>query len=102
MSEFIKVANITDLPAGGMRCVTINKKRICLINLEGDFHAIDDTCSHAEASLSQGEIAGCDVVCPLHFATFNIMTGEATGPPACEPIAVYQVRINGEAVEIKI
>jgi 3-phenylpropionate/trans-cinnamate dioxygenase ferredoxin subunit len=60
------------------------------------------TCTHAEASLCEGEIAGNEIVCPLHFATFNIMTGEATGPPACDPVNTYEVRINGEAIEIAV
>lgn len=102
MSDFVKVASTSDVPANGTHCVKLGNKRICLINLEGDIHAVDDMCSHAEASLCEGEVAGHEIVCPLHFATFNIMTGEATGPPACEPIAVYQVRVNGEDVEVAV
>ena len=102
MSEFVKVASKGEVPLNGTRRVTIGKHPICLINLEGDIYAIDDTCTHAEASLSEGEIAGCEIVCPLHFATFNIMTGEATGPPACEPVNTYEVRVNGEAIEVKV
>ncbi len=102
MSEFIKVANASDIPPGSKRCVTVAGRPICLINLEGDFYAIDDTCTHAEASLCEGDIAGNEIVCPLHFATFNIMTGEATGPPAFEPVNTYEVRVNGEAIEVKV
>jgi 3-phenylpropionate/trans-cinnamate dioxygenase ferredoxin subunit len=102
MPDFVKVASTSDVPVNSKHCVKLAGKRICLVNLEGDIHAIDDTCSHAEASLCEGEIAGHEIVCPLHFATFNIMTGVATGPPAFEPIAVYQVRVNGEDIEIAV
>jgi nitrite reductase/ring-hydroxylating ferredoxin subunit len=102
MPEFIKVASTSDVPLNSKRCIHVGGHPICLINLEGDIYAIDDTCTHAEASLCEGEIAGNEIVCPLHFATFNIMTGEATGPPACDPVNTYEVRINGEAIEIKV
>jgi len=100
MSVFYKVAETSELPPGSKKCVMIGSHPICLINLNGTLHAIDDTCTHAEASLCGGEIAGNEIVCPLHFATFDIATGEATGPPACEPVNTYEVRINGEAIEV--
>lgn len=102
MAEFVKVANLADLPERSCRCVEVAGRRVGLFRLDGEVFAIDDTCTHAEASLCEGEIVGDEVMCPLHFATFNIRTGEATGPPADEDLATYAVRVCGDDVEIQI
>ena len=101
MPEFIKVASIEDVPEGGGLCVEVRGRRVALFKIDGEVFAIDDTCTHAEASLSEGELAGDEVMCPLHFATFNIRTGACTGPPADEDVRSYSVRIVGDDVEIE-
>ena len=65
---------------------------------DGDVHAIDDTCSHANVSLSEGEVDDCTLECWLHGSRFDLRTGEPTGPPAIVPIAVYPVKIDGDDV----
>lgn len=102
MSEFISVARVSEIPQGSMRCVEIGEHRIVLINLGGDFHALDDCCTHAHASLSEGEISGSEIVCPLHFATFDICTGRCTGPPADEDVRRYETRVVGDEVRVRI
>ncbi len=102
MTEFIKVASIDDVPEDGGLCVEVRGCRIAVFKIDGEVFAIDDTCTHAEASLSEGEIAGDEVMCPLHFATFNIRTGACTGPPADEDVRSYSVRIVGDDVEIEL
>ena len=101
MPEYIKVASIDDVPEDGGLCVEVRGRRIALFRIDGEVFAIDDTCTHAEASLSEGEIAGDEVMCPLHFATFNIRTGACTGPPADEDVRSYSTRIVGGDVEIE-
>lgn len=102
MGRFVKVAKESEIPAQCAKCVDVEGRRIALVNLSGTIHAIDDICTHAEASLSEGEIDGDEIVCPLHFATFNVITGEATGPPAFDPVQTYPVRIEGEDVEVDL
>ncbi len=99
---FIKVAQLSEIPDQSARCVEVEGRRIGLFNLGGTIHAIDDVCPHAEGSLSEGEITGDEVMCPLHFATFNIRTGECTGPPADEDVAILPVRLKGDDIEIEI
>jgi len=100
MAEFIRVASLASIPENGAICVHVGKKAIGLFRIGGDVCAIDDICPHAHAHLSEGEIMGDEVACPLHFATFNIRTGECTGPPADEDVATYEVRIEGNDVLI--
>lgn len=103
MPRFVKVARLSDVPPETAKCVEVDGKRIALFNLSGVIHAIDDTCPHAEASLSEGHIAGLEVVCPLHYATFNLETGRCTGPPADEDVAAYPARVSDDGdVEIEI
>lgn len=100
MARFVKVAKLSDVPPETARCVIVGGKRIGLFNLGGVILAIDDTCPHAEASLCEGTISGNEVVCPLHFASFNLETGECTGPPADEDLMTYPVRVEGEDIEV--
>ena len=102
MPEFIKVAKITDITAGKGLCVDVNGKKIGLFNLAGEVFAIDDICTHAHASLSEGDVSGDEIACPLHFATFNIRTGECTGPPADEDLVTYAVRVVGDDIEVEV
>ena len=82
MAEHVKVASLSELHERSCRRVEVAGRKIGLFLLDGEVFAIDDTCTHAEASLCEGEIDGDEIVCPLHFATFDIKTGACTGPPA--------------------
>jgi nitrite reductase/ring-hydroxylating ferredoxin subunit len=75
---------------------------LAVFNLEGEFFAIDDTCTHGEASLSDGEVFGEDVVCPFHSGSFCIRTGEATGYPAVVPVRSYRTLVSGDDVIAEI
>jgi 3-phenylpropionate/trans-cinnamate dioxygenase ferredoxin subunit len=73
------------------------------VNVDGTLHAVDDTCSHAEVSLSEGEIADCTVECWLHGSAFDLTTGEPLSPPASRAIAVHTVTLGqGDDPEVSI
>ena len=93
MGEFVKIANLADVPPGSCMRVDVGSEQIGLFNIDGEVFAISDICTHADASLCEGEIEGDEVLCPLHFASFNIRTGECTGPPADEDLKTYPIRI---------
>ena len=96
---FVKVAQVSEISPGEMITVDFPSGDAVLIaNVEGVIHACDDICSHAYASLSEGDIKGAEVECPLHGAVFNITTGEALTPPAEAPIKVYQVQVEGDDI----
>jgi len=78
------------------------RKSIAVYNLDGDFFATDDTCTHGDASLAEGDIEGGEVICPFHMGAFDIRTGEATAPPCVSPIRVYPVRIEGDIVYVQV
>jgi 3-phenylpropionate/trans-cinnamate dioxygenase ferredoxin subunit len=98
MGEFVKVAQVTDVAPGRGRLVEVAGRLIALFNCAGTFYAIDDTCTHAEASLSEGFLEGSTVECPLHGARFDLRTGAAIWSPAFVPVATYEVRVEGADV----
>ncbi len=95
-SGFVKVAEVGEISPGGMKVVEVGEEQILLVNVEGNIHACDDICSHAYASLSEGDLNGDEVECPLHGSAFNVITGEALTPPAEDSIRVFEVRIDGQ------
>ena len=99
--EFVPVAKTTDLLPGQMKWVAVNGERRVLANVEGTFYAISDVCGHRNAPLSRGKLEGYLIECPLHFAQFDVRTGELVNGPVSTAVAVYQVRVDGETVYIK-
>lgn len=100
MSEFVRVARVSDVPPGTMRRVEVAGHPVCLINVEGTFFAIGDTCTHEEASLSEGTLSGEVVVCPRHGARFHAKTGRVLSLPAVRSVPVYPVRVEGDDVMV--
>ena len=102
MAEFLKVAKIEEIAPGQARRVEVRGKRLALFNIDGNFYALDDTCTHKGGPLSEGAIAGEQVTCPWHKAKFDIRSGDVLGPPARQGVARYNVRVTGTEIEIEI
>lgn len=98
MGEFVKVAQVADVPPGQGRLLAVGGRFLALFNCAGTFYAVDDTCTHARASLSEGCLAGTEIECPLHGARFDLRTGAAVWSPAFRPVATYAVRLDGADV----
>jgi nitrite reductase/ring-hydroxylating ferredoxin subunit len=99
--EFVPVAKAAELAPGQMKWVAVNGERLVLANVEGAYYAISDVCGHRNAPLSRGKLHGYLIECPLHFAQFDVRTGELVNGPVSTAVAVYQVRVDGETVYIK-
>jgi 3-phenylpropionate/trans-cinnamate dioxygenase ferredoxin component len=94
---FHSVARASDIAPGEMRYVEADGKAICLANVRGEILAIDNTCTHEGAPLSEGTIHGDRLECPMHGGAFNIFSGEPEMYPASYPVKTYSVRVeNGE------
>lgn len=102
MAEYVKTAKANEIKPGEARLVDVNGKSIALFNVEGQFFAIDNTCTHRGGPLAKGDISGHEVTCPWHGAKFNVRTGEVVGPPAQRPVSCYNVRVAGTDVEIEM
>ncbi|HLV99887.1 MAG TPA: non-heme iron oxygenase ferredoxin subunit [Ktedonobacterales bacterium] len=100
MSEYVKVASVSDLAPGQMTLVEVDGELICLANVDGSFYAIADECTHVGGALSDGELEGYVVTCPVHFGQFDIRTGKVLQHPPREDAATYEVKVEGEDVLI--
>jgi 3-phenylpropionate/trans-cinnamate dioxygenase ferredoxin component len=78
----------------------VGAHRICLVRLGDDFYAIGDRCSHADFSLSEGEVSEADreIECWKHGSTFDLKTGEPQSLPAIKPVPVYETQVEGDDV----
>jgi nitrite reductase/ring-hydroxylating ferredoxin subunit len=102
MADFVTVAKTDEIEPGQARAVNVNDKEIGLFNVDGQFFALDNACTHEALPLAEGEISGHVLTCPWHGAKFDIRTGEVLGPPAYEALARYAVRVAGTDLEIEV
>ncbi len=102
MDGFVPVKKVDELPAGQMTWVAVQGERVLLANVDGVFYATSDICGHQRASLSKGRLEGYAVECPLHFACFDVRTGEVLSGPMSADIEVYEVRVEGDTVYVRL
>ena len=98
---FVKVADVSDIPPGEMKVVKVGTQEILLVNVNGTIHACDNWCNHQLYRLSAGDLDGEEVRCDLHGSKFNVVTGEATAPPATKPMKLFDVRLEGSDVLVR-
>ena len=103
MSDHV-VCTLDEVPAGTARRVDVDGHRIALIRCDDDVYAIGDRCTHADVSLSEGEVM-CDdleIECWKHGSTFSLVTGEPQSLPATKPVPVYRARVEGNNVIVTV
>jgi len=100
----VKVLKTSDLEAGKATCVQVDGKRIAVVRIDDDWYAIDDRCSHADYSLSEGEVwtDERELECWKHGSTFSLETGEPQSLPATQAVPVYPVRVDGDDVVVTL
>ena len=98
-----KALSLSELPTVGAVRVVLDGIPVAVVRDEsGDVHAIGDTCTHAEVSLSEGEVEDCAIECWLHGSMFDLRTGEPLALPAIRPVPVYPVSIDGDQVLVDV
>ncbi|MDR2876708.1 MAG: non-heme iron oxygenase ferredoxin subunit [Chromatiales bacterium] len=102
MTDWIEVAKCADIAAGKAKAVVADERMIAVVNLDGEFYAVDNICTHAHIVLTEGCLIDGQLECPLHRARFDVRTGAVTAPPAYEPLRTYEVRVDGDAVLVKL
>jgi 3-phenylpropionate/trans-cinnamate dioxygenase ferredoxin component len=99
--RFVPVASVTELVPGQMRWVAVDSERLALANVDGVVYALRDVCGHKNAPLSRGKLSGHVIECPLHFAQFDVRTGELLSGPVSAPVPIYEVRVDGNTIYVK-
>jgi 3-phenylpropionate/trans-cinnamate dioxygenase ferredoxin subunit len=100
----VRVCATTDIQPGSAKRFEVDGRSIAVVRIEDDFYAIGDRCTHADISLSEGEVL-CDdreIECWKHGSTFSLVTGEPQSLPATRAVPVYDVTVDGEDVMIKV
>ena len=99
----VTLCAVDDLADGEARRFDVDGHRIALVRIGDDFHAIGDRCSHANYSLSEGQVwpDDCSIECPKHYSRFSLTTGEPDVFPATQPVPVYAVHV-GDDVEVEL
>ncbi|WP_369202271.1 bifunctional 3-phenylpropionate/cinnamic acid dioxygenase ferredoxin subunit [Streptomyces sp. PU-14G] len=97
----IPVCRLEDLPAGESVRLDLEPP-IAVFNADGELYAVDDTCTHQDASLSEGWLEGCLVECPLHAASFDLRTGRPTCLPARKAVRTHAVSVLDGTVWVHV
>jgi len=91
---------LADLAAGKPQKITVGAKEVCVVRVADEVFAVADICTHADASLAEGEVSGEKIECWLHGAEFDLRTGAALTPPATEALETFVVSRDGDTVTI--
>jgi 3-phenylpropionate/trans-cinnamate dioxygenase ferredoxin component len=102
MSEFIRVARVSEIPDPGKQAIEVEDRQLVLIHVGGAFYCIDDVCTHDGGPLSGGELCDHQISCPRHGAKFDICTGAALTMPATEATVVHEVKVTGDDVYVRL
>lgn len=101
-SEFHTVCRLGELEDDLPKRVVVDDTPISVIHTEGEVFAINDICSHANVSLSEGEVEDCTIECWLHGSAFDLRSGKPTALPATRPVPVYPVTIEGDGPDAEV
>jgi 3-phenylpropionate/trans-cinnamate dioxygenase ferredoxin subunit len=107
MSDWVDVAKVEEFHPGSARLVDMDDTMVAVFNLNGEFYAIEDICTHDGSPFlgcglePQDLIEGDAIVCPRHGARFSIRTGEALSAPAYEPVTKFPTRVAAGMVQVR-
>lgn len=101
MNDWITVCAQTELLPGEHRVVDLDGTPVAVFNLDGEYFAIHDVCSHDGAPIADGRVEGGEIICPRHGARFCLKSGRVTQPPAYEDIAVFPLRLQEGLVQVR-
>lgn len=100
--DFVKVAKVAEIPAGGIKFAQVNGTPIALCNVEGQIFAVGNVCTHDAGPLSGGTLEEYAIECPRHGARFDVRSGKVLCLPAAVPIPTYEVKVEGEEIRVRV
>ena len=102
MAEFHKIAATAEVIPEEAKQYTVEGRPVALCNVDGEFHAFEDICTHQFAYLTEGGLEGGRIKCPLHGATFDVRSGEAKSLPAVKPVPKHEVKVEDDNVYVAL
>lgn len=102
MGDFVKVAKTTDILPGTAKSYIVENEVVAIFNVNNNFYALRDQCSHMDLPISDGIIENGVVTCAYHGAEFDIKSGDALCMPAIYPVEPFEIKIEQEDIYVSI
>ena len=102
MAEYEKIAKTSDVPPGEVRAFALGSETVAVCNVDGNFYAFRDECTHQAYPLSDGILEGRKLTCIYHGAEFDVETGDALCLPATDAVETYNVKVDGDDIYVLI
>lgn len=99
--SWVRVASAESIAPGDYASVEVDGDFVAVFNVDGEFLAVEDICTHDGGGLAGGEVVDHQVICPRHGARFCLRTGRALTPPAYEPVRTFETRVVAGQVEVR-
>ena len=101
-NEWLEVSDDTKVEVEDIIRFDHENKTYCIYRLEDGYYATDGVCTHENVHLEEGLVMDDEIECPMHQGIFNIKTGKAISPPACEDLKTYQVKVENGKIYLKV
>ena len=101
MADWVDAGAVGELSPGECRLVDVDDVMVAVFNIEGEFYAIEDVCTHDGSEIASGCLFGDEIECPRHGARFCVRTGEVTAPPAYEPVDTFPVQVVEGRIQVR-
>ncbi len=100
MAVWFDVCEVGKLRPINFRLIDFDDIQVMVFNIDGKYYAIEDQCTHDGGTLSDGELEGCEIICPRHAARFDVRNGKVTAPPAYEDVRCFPTRIEDGMIQV--
>ena len=101
-NEWLEVSDDTKVEVEDIIRFDHENKTYCIYRLEDGYYATDGVCTHENVHLEEGLVIDDEIECPMHQGIFNIKTGKAISPPACDDLKTYQVKVENSKIYINL
>jgi nitrite reductase/ring-hydroxylating ferredoxin subunit len=98
----VRVCAQSEIGPESVKAYEVGDKRLAVYNIDGQFYATDDECTHASASLADGMLEDGIIECSLHFGAFDVKTGAVKAPPCAMALRTYKVLLQGDDVYVDL
>ena len=99
---FVKVANVEEIPTGRVKVIELEDEDIAVCNVDGEFYAVANVCTHDGGPLGDGFLHGDEIECPRHGARFSVRSGEVRVLPAIVPIPTFELKVEGDEIWVDV
>jgi len=101
MTAWVDVAAVAALAPGERQVVDLDGTEVAVFNVDGEYFAIEDTCTHDGSEIASGKVEGYEIICPRHGARFCLKTGKVLKAPAYEDLASFPVRVEQGVIQVR-